>query len=189
MLRRAPVAVKAWIALSLLLMIAATPVRSPYWLLLPFGFLIVLLVLGRISPVLLLKRMAAFEVIAVTTSILALLQPGGWALFWVLLTKATLSLITAVVFSLSISFMELLDLLKRLHLPRLFMTTIALLYRYLFVLTDEASRMTRARASRTFVPSTRRTWLLNSGVIGTLALRSVERAENVYNAMRARGWR
>ena len=132
---------------------------------------------------------ASLEILAVTTSLLALAQPDGWHMFLFILTKATLSLSVAVVFSLTISFVELLHLLRQLHLPPILVTTVALLYRYLFVLTDQAQRMSRARASRAFGASKRRTWMLNSGIIGTLAIRSVERAEHVFNAMRARGWR
>ncbi len=186
---RRPAGLKAASALILLIMIAATPRTAPLWLLLPCGLVAAIAVLGRIPVLLLLRRLMAFEVLAVTTSVLALFQPDGWHLFWTLLAKATLSLITAIVFSFSVSFMELLELLRRMRLPRLFVTTIALLYRYLFVLTDQSARMTRARSSRTFVPNKRRAWIINSGIIGSLALRSVERAENVYNAMRARGWR
>ncbi len=188
-LHRTPAGAKAGAALALLVAIAATPRQSPLFLIVPLAIVSTVIVLGRIPLLMLLRRLMAFEVLAVTTSILALFQPDGWHLFWVLLAKATLSLVTAIVFSMSVSFMELLDLLRRLRVPRLFVTTIALLYRYLFVLTDQAARMTRARASRTFVPSKRRAWVINSGIIGTLALRSVERAEHVYNAMRARGWR
>ena len=186
---RVSVGVKAGVALGVLVAIAAIPKQSPLWLTGPFVIAVAIIVFGRIPLFVVFKRLLAFEVLAVTTSILALFQPDGWRLFWVLVAKATLSLVIAILFSLSVSFTELLALLRRLRIPRLFVTTIALLYRYLFVLTDQAARMTRARASRSFLPTKRRMWIINSGIIGTLALRSVERAEHVYNAMRARGWR
>ena len=173
----------------LLVGIAATPYASPGWLLPILCVIVVACVIGRISISVFIRRLLAVELIAVTTSVLALFQPNGWHLFLVLLAKSTLSLATAVVFSLSISFIELLGLLRSLHFPGVFVTTIALLYRYLFVLTDQAGKMMRARASRTFVPGRRKAWILNSGVVGMLAVRSVERAEHVFDAMRARGWR
>ena len=189
LLKRLPGGVKAGAALLLLAWIASTPRSFPIGLVFPAGAIVAALLIGRISPMLLLKRMVIFEILAVTTSLLALAQPDGWQMFLFILTKATLSLSVAVVFSLTISFVELLHLLRQLHLPPILVTTVALLYRYLFVLTDQAQRMSRARASRAFGASKRRTWMLNSGIIGTLAIRSVERAEHVFNAMRARGWR
>ena len=71
----------------------------------------------------------------------------------------------------------------------LLITTLALMYRYLFVLFDEADRMKRARASRTFSKSGLRSWNVLSGIIGQLFIRSSERAERIYSAMCARGWK
>ncbi|MGA9120820.1 MAG: energy-coupling factor transporter transmembrane component T [Bacteroidota bacterium] len=183
-----PGGLKAGLAVALLLWIAATPFSFPEGLLLPAAIVLAALAFGHVSPLLVIRRMIVFEVLAVTTSLLALFRPDGWHVFWLLLAKATLSLTVAVLFSLSTAFVELLSLLRTMRLPKLFVTTIALLYRYLFVLTDQAGKMTRARASRTFTPGRSRIWVLHSGVIGMLAVRSIERAERVYDAMRARGW-
>ncbi|HUL77166.1 MAG TPA: CbiQ family ECF transporter T component, partial [Vicinamibacteria bacterium] len=59
-------------------------------------------------------------------------------------------------------------------------TTIALMYRYLFVLIDEAGRMQRARASRTLRPSRAFEWRSTAALAGQLFLRSTERAERIY---------
>ncbi len=69
------------------------------------------------------------------------------------------------------------------------MTTLALMYRYLFVLMDEAERMQRARASRTFTKPGLRSWKTLGTVVGQLFVRSSERAERIYSAMCARGWK
>ena len=87
------------------------------------------------------------------------------------------------------SLLDLLDVLKRWHVPALLVTTLALMYRYLFLLIDEAERMNRARASRTFIAGRRRSWRALGSLIGQLGVRSTERAERIYAAMRARGWR
>jgi cobalt/nickel transport system permease protein len=62
------------------------------------------------------------------------------------------------------------------------------MYRYIFVIIDEADRMGRARDSRNF----RGRWLWQAGVVGrmagTLFLRSQERAERVFDAMSSRGF-
>ncbi len=64
-----------------------------------------------------------------------------------------------------------------------------LMHRYLFVLGHEAHRMNRARACRTFRNTRRFQWQSLSTVIGQLFIRSADRADRVYAAMCARGWR
>ena len=76
-----------------------------------------------------------------------------------------------------------------MRVPGLLITTIALMHRYLFVLADEAERMRRARASRTFTRDRRARWQTLSTVVGQLFVRASERAERIYDAMCARGWK
>jgi cobalt/nickel transport system permease protein len=75
------------------------------------------------------------------------------------------------------------------RVPGLLITTIALMHRYLFVLADEAERMRRARASRTFARRRRFHWHTLASVAGQLFIRASERAERIYDAMCARGWK
>jgi cobalt/nickel transport system permease protein len=63
------------------------------------------------------------------------------------------------------------------------------MYRYLFVLVDEAERMQRARRSRTFTRLRTHAWESRASLVGQLFVRSTERAERIYAAMCARGWR
>jgi cobalt/nickel transport system permease protein len=61
------------------------------------------------------------------------------------------------------------------------------LHRYLFVLLEEAQRMTRAHALRKF--DTRGPGLKTfSSIIGYLLLRATDRAERIHLAMRCRGF-
>ena len=71
----------------------------------------------------------------------------------------------------------------------MFVTTLTLMHRYLFVLADEAERMRRARASRTFTRGRRFQWHTLATVVGQLFIRASERAERIYDAMCARGWK
>ena len=87
------------------------------------------------------------------------------------------------------AFSEILRVLRAIHVPWLLLTTLTLMYRYLFVLADEAQRMRRARLSRTFIHDRWRTWKSLGTVIGQLFVRSTERAERIYAAMCARGWK
>jgi cobalt/nickel transport system permease protein len=74
-------------------------------------------------------------------------------------------------------------------MPAVMLTTLALMYRYLPVLAEESRRMQRARASRTFCRGRRQAWETLSAILGRLFIRSVERAERIYLAMCARGWK
>jgi cobalt/nickel transport system permease protein len=73
-------------------------------------------------------------------------------------------------------------------MPWIFVTLLALMYRYLFVLVDEAERMERARRSRALTDRKSLEWKTTATVISQLFVRSTERAERIYAAMCARGW-
>ena len=105
-----------------------------------------------------------------------------------MVVKTTLCLLTMILLSNTTPFSALLGVMQRVRVPRLLISTLALMYRYLFVLTDEAQRMRRARASRTFQSGRWWTWRTLATVIGQLFIRSTERAERIYAAMAARGW-
>jgi cobalt/nickel transport system permease protein len=68
-------------------------------------------------------------------------------------------------------------------------TTLAMMYRYLSLLTDQTQRMRRARMSRTFNANRASTWRSLTSIIGHLFIRTAERSERVYTAMCARGWK
>jgi cobalt/nickel transport system permease protein len=69
------------------------------------------------------------------------------------------------------------------------LTTLALMYRYLGVLAEESARMQRARASRTFSRRHPLAWCNLALIAGQLFLRAAGRAERIYLAMCARGWK
>jgi len=86
-------------------------------------------------------------------------------------------------------FQDMVTALGRLHVPRAFVTQLAFMYRYLWVLSDEMMRLRMARAARDggFGP-----WRLRmhsrTGLVGVLFLRTFDRAERIYWAMAARGF-
>jgi len=122
-------------------------------------------------------------------AVLTLFQPGGVGIFATIAVRSTLCLFTMVLLSSTTPIAELLRVLQRLHVPGLLVTTLALMYRYLFVLVDEAERMQRARFSRTFDRRRWHGWKSLGSVVGQLFVRSTERAERIYAAMLARGWK
>ena len=80
--------------------------------------------------------------------------------------------------------------MRSLHVPAVLTATISFMYRYLFVLVDEAMRLQTARASRS-VGAGRTVWWrarVLGGMIGSLFIRSYERSERIYAAMMSRGF-
>lgn len=113
---------------------------------------------------------------------------AGWVSFASILVKFALTISAALLLIATTSFPGVCRALRRLGFPALFVSQLLFLYRYLFVLMEEAMRVVRARDMRSFG---RR----GAGVrvfvriVGTLFLRTVERAERIYGAMLARGFR
>jgi cobalt/nickel transport system permease protein len=188
-IHRRPAALKAATALAIIL-ISVAPSRPPAYLLASVAaVLLALISASRIPPVFFLKRILFFEPFILTVAALALFQPDGFPRFLTLIVKSTLSLITVILLANTTPFHELLRVLRRIHAPSVILTLLALMYRYIFVLADEMQRMRRARRSRTFGRRRERTWVLLSRIVGQLFLRSTERAERIYAAMSARGWK
>lgn len=112
-----------------------------------------------------------------------------------ILGRSWLSVIVAVVLMATTEAPVLLRALRALRLPRLLVASIEFAYRYLFVVTDEASRMLQARANRSAAIEGRRAggsvrWRARvaGNLVGTLFVRSIERSERVHAAMLARGY-
>jgi cobalt/nickel transport system permease protein len=77
--------------------------------------------------------------------------------------------------------------LDKLGAPRSFVMQLLFLYRYIFVLTDEALRLVRARSLRSF--QGRGLGLKVFGnLIGQLLLRTLARARRIHLAMLSRGF-
>ncbi len=111
--------------------------------------------------------------------------------------KSWLSVQAAIVLAGATPFPELLAAMRALRIPRLLVAIIGLMWRYLFVLADEALRLMRARAARSghvaapgVRPGGTLAWRarVTGGMAGNLFLRSFERAERIYAAMAARGY-
>lgn len=97
-----------------------------------------------------------------------------------------LSTVAALLQRLGIS--GLLSQLGRLGLPRELLMTMMLMTRYAPLLSDQLSRMRRARDSRMVRRTTPGLWLAQTGGLSLLLIRSMERAERLNDAMLSRGW-
>ncbi|OPY89536.1 MAG: Nickel transport protein NikQ [Syntrophaceae bacterium PtaU1.Bin231] len=112
----------------------------------------------------------------------------GWILFRTVVIKAVLSLLCITLFITGTPFPELLQGLERMKIPRLITMILSFMYRYIFLIQDEAMRMWRAKKSRSAGASA---WLdlkATANLIGVLFIRSFERAETVYLSMCSRGF-
>jgi len=188
-IHRLPAGVKLPAALGLVVLVVALP-RASWRAFLGIAVLLIgVAVLSRIPIRFIAWRLLTLEPLALGVAGLALFQPDGGRIFATLLAKTTLCLFTMILLSNTTPFSALLAVMRRACVPALLVSTLALMYRYLFVLTDEAQRMRRARMSRTFRPGRWWTWRILATVIGQLFVRSTERAERIYAAMAARGWK
>jgi len=113
---------------------------------------------------------------------------GGWISFLSIIVKFILTVSTALLLVAATSFVGLCEGLERLKLPKVFVIQLLFLYRYLFVLLEETFRMLRARDARSFGKrgSDIKTFIR---FISVLLIRTVERAERIYQAMLSRGFR
>ena len=187
------------------MLFAATVVSFPMYevlSLLPFTlFPILAASLGDIPPGFIIRKVVAVSPFAVFIGIFnPLLDPGsisiypgisvsaGWISFASILVKFALTISAALLLIATTSFPGICRGLRRLGIPILFVSQLLFLYRYMFVLAEEAIRVVRARDVRSF--GNRGTGLrVFIRIVGALFLRTVGRAERIYGAMLARGFR
>ena len=112
---------------------------------------------------------------------------GGWVSCCSILVRFVLTALAALILIATTGFMGVCAVLERLGLPRVFTVQLLFIHRYLFVLTDEAARMSRARAMRSFGlrGMTLKTFC---PLVGHLLLRTIDRAQRIYLAMVSRGF-
>jgi cobalt/nickel transport system permease protein len=119
---------------------------------------------------------------------------AGVSRFIGILLRSWLSVQMAVVLTASTPFPVLLRAMRSLRIPKVLVAITGFAYRYIFVISDEALRMMRARAARSGALSGKGGgsvfWRarVTGGMAGSLFLRSIERSERIYDAMVARGY-
>ncbi len=118
----------------------------------------------------------------------------GLAFFASVLLKSWASVTAATILTATTTQLCLLDALKALRMPKVLVGIVSLMYRYLFVLADEAQRLLRARKSRSAGVGPESggsvVWRakVTGGMAGALFIRSLDRGERIYLAMLARGY-
>lgn len=120
-------------------------------------------------------------------------EPGLFR-FLTILVRSWLAVQAAILLTVTTRFHDLLWAMGSLHLPTLLIATVSFMYRYLFVIVDEARRMMQARAARSVKipgmtrPSIRWRGRVTGMMVGSLFLRALDRSERVYAAMLSRGY-
>jgi cobalt/nickel transport system permease protein len=127
---------------------------------------------------------------------LAVSQPG-LERFLSIAFKSWISVQAAILLAASTPFPDLLIAMRALKVPRLMVAIFGLMWRYLFVLVDEALRLLRGRAARSsqsdrpdIKTGGRLAWRARvaGGMAGNLFLRAFDRSDRVYLAMLSRGY-
>jgi cobalt/nickel transport system permease protein len=120
---------------------------------------------------------------------------AGVMRFASIVVRTWLSVQMAILLTATTRFPDLIHALHHLHVPQVLVAVISFMYRYLYVLTDEAMRLMRAREARSARPAAggRRSSIVwrarvSGNMVGQLFLRSYERSDRVYNAMLSRGY-
>ncbi len=112
----------------------------------------------------------------------------GLTLFGGMLAKSWLSVLALILLAATTTVTSLLKGLEQLRAPSIMVMLLSFMYRYLFVISDEAERLSMARNSRSFGGGVRLHARTLGYMAGTLFLRSYERGERIYGAMLARGF-
>ncbi len=198
---RLPAEVKIVGLLVFVLAVVATP-REALW---PFGVYAAIVLgtwrLARIPLGWMLPRMlieAPFLILAVLlpfadggerTEVAGLsLSVSGLYAAWGIIVKGTLGVAASLTVAATTPARALPMALSRLGMPATVTSVLALMIRYVDILSAEASRMRMARLSRGDSPRTLHQAGAIAKSVGTLFLRSYERGERVYLAMLARGY-
>ncbi|WP_455500268.1 cobalt ECF transporter T component CbiQ [Gemmiger sp.] len=116
-----------------------------------------------------------------------LVLSGGWVSLLTLVVKGVFCFLAVYLLIATTGMERICDALRRLHVPRVLVTTILLTYRYIILLLQEANRISTAYALR--APGQRgiafKAW---GSLLGQLLLRSIDRARVVYESMLLRGY-
>lgn len=122
---------------------------------------------------------------------------AGVLRFVSVVVRSWLSVQAAILLTATTQFPDLMHALRHLRLPGPLVAIVSFMYRYLSVLTDETSRLLRARIRSARLENA--PGLKSGGSIvwrarvgrehpQSASLRSYERSDRIYNAMLARGY-
>lgn len=153
-----------------------------------FGFLLLIIFLSGLSFPALIKKVAVILPFILAIVLLNLLAGSDPARAGLLIIRSLLSILSLVLLISTTRFHEILHVLALWHVPGVIRLTLSFMYRYFFLIIDEAEKMVRAFRVRYQGDSIWKKLKLMSVITGMLFIRSYERAERVYYAMVMRGY-
>lgn len=183
-----------WVIAGWVLIVALTPITATGWLAVESLLLLFILGYFAIDPLRMWSRWKGLLItILFLASFVAIGHPlrskVGWLILMMgIVVKNGLLFGTVAALSEKLGQLAILQQLGRMGLPKELLTTISLMARYGPLLHDQGHRMRRARQSRMVRQSVPGLWLIQSGGLSTLLVRSLERAERLNDAMLSRGW-
>jgi len=164
---------KILVALALILAVALTPAGAYLAYAALYLFLVLAVLLAQIDLTFVIKRSFIAIPFALAAVTLPFTVPGetlatlpilggvtisveGVVRFASILVRSWISVQAAILLVAITPFPDLLWGLRALHVPATLVAIVSFAYRYLFVLSDEALRLTQARAARSAVIDGRR---------------------------------
>jgi cobalt/nickel transport system permease protein len=153
-------------------------------------FVAFLIVVSKIPLLFFFKRLLTVLPFVLLVAIsIPFIQKDGWEIFISCLTKVVLIILSLILFIQTTKFNQLLNALRRLKVPGLIINLLSFMYRYLFILEDEILRKKRALDSRSGGRKDLRMMKSIANMVGSLFIHTYERAERIYLAMCARGYK
>lgn len=169
------------------LFVVLTPAQAYYAFLLYFVLIFAIMLLSSLPLSFVFKRSLVIIPFAFLIGLFNLFFKP-FLVFFNILVKSWLSILSMIVLSATTSFPNLLKALESLKVPRIIIMTLSFMYRYVFTLMDQAMRLERARVSRSYGRKGLPQMKAVGSMLGSLFVRTYERGERIYQAMVARGF-
>jgi cobalt/nickel transport system permease protein len=165
-----------------------TPIKYPGLFFVYASFIIACLFLSKVPLKFIIKRLLEILPFIAIIAVSSLFVKNGRIIFSNCIIKASLSVLVLLIMSSTTSFTQLIRALSELEVPRLFLSLLSFMYRYLFLLEDQLLRTRRAFDSRNINKNNFKSTAALGNLLGVIFIRTYERAERVYMAMCARGY-
>ena len=175
--------------LVFLILLATTPANAVAILITDTALLASAILIAGLPLIGVLLRAMVVLPLSLTFGLISWLA-GDPARALALVEKSYLSTVAVLLLAGTTSLPVLLGGLERLGVPRLLVLVARFLYRYLFVLAEQAQHMRLAAACRGGSAQAGRSFRFRSatGALAVLFARSYNRAEGIHRAMQARGF-
>ena len=117
----------------------------------------------------------------------SILLSNGWVSFFTIILRFVLAVTAALILVATTGMDAICSALLKMHIPRVFVVQLMFMYRYLYVLLDELSRILLAYSLRS-VHTKGLHYHVWGSMLGQLLFRTIDRAQRIYQAMLCRGF-